>query len=183
MGNSKENAMRPVAIHRVYTEAGGQAANGPFRLGTPAALAIQDCTLVSACGAHKAKFTPTDKLAQKDCAIRITHGAHRGLNGNLDATAKVVSGNPKSSGWLFWRIVDAPQWFIDSLAQKVADRESGKADADVEKAAKKAKREEAQNRLDPDLPKFSPGAAKAKAQRLAKVAQGAKAAAMGGLES
>ena len=155
---------------------------GNFGLSTPAALEIQDATLVSVDGKHKAKFSDVAKLAQKDCAIRVTHGAERGLSGNLDATARMVSSNPKASGWTFWKVVEPPKWFKDSLAAKIADRESGKADADAVKAAMKEKRTEAATRLDPDLPKFSPAASKAKAERLAKEGQGTAAASMGGLE-
>jgi len=183
MGNSNENTtQRPVAIHRIYSEMGGSKVCGNFGLSTPAKLDIQECVLVSQCGQHKAKFADATKLAQKDTSIRVTHGESRGLVGNLDATAKALSGNPKASGWTWWRVVDAPEWFRDSLAQKVADRESGKATADEKKSEAKAKRTEAATRLDPDLPKFSPAASKAKAERLAKEGQGTAAASMGGLE-
>jgi len=184
METEKENTTpRPVAIHRIYSEMGGSKVCGNFGLATPAKLDIQEAVLVSQCGKHKARFSDATKLAQKDTSIRVTHGENRGLVGNLDATAKALSGNAKASGWTWWRVVDAPEWFKDSLAAKVADRESGKADADAKKAEAKAKRDEAKERLDPDLPKFGRGAAVAKRDRLAKAGQGEAAAEMGGLES
>ena len=165
METEKKNATKPVAIHRVYTEAGGSKVHGNFGLSTPAALEIQDSQLVSPCGKHRAVFTPVAKLAQKHTQIRITHGPERGLVGDLDATCRKVADDPKKSGWTFWRVVTPPAWYAAKLAALSAKVESEMA-------------------LDSQLAK--PPTAKAKKTAAAAAAakgQGTMAAAMGGLES
>jgi len=114
----KPNEKTAVAVHKIYSAAGGKAACGNFGLATPEKLGIADSTLVSADGLHKAQFCSTDKVAQKDTVIKVTHGKERGLSGNLDETAKKLTNNPKKSGWLYWRVVDVPNWYSEKIAKE-----------------------------------------------------------------
>ena len=110
-----ETKVKPVQIHRIYSEFGGSKVCGNFSLETPKKLGISETVIVSQCGQHRAKFVPTDNLAQKDTAIKITHGEFRGLSGNLDETAKKVSSDPKKSGWNFWRVIECPEWYVEKM--------------------------------------------------------------------
>ena len=123
----KPNEKTAVAVHKIYAAAGGKAVLGNFGLATPEKLGIADSTLVSQDGLHKAQFCSTDKVAQKDTVIKITHGKDRGLSGNLDETAKKLTANPKKSGWLFWMVVDPPAWYLTWLEEKATDTVKAKA--------------------------------------------------------
>ena len=159
MEKSTENKkVRPVAVYRIYTEGGGSKVLGNFGLKTPTALGIEETPLQSADGIHRAKFLPTANIHQKDTLIRITHGPHRGVQGNLDQTAKLISENPKSSGWTFWKSVSPPAWYVEKLAKL-----SAKVEAEME----------LNSELDEDG---------GKAAHLRSKVQGTAAASMGGLE-
>jgi hypothetical protein len=114
----KPNDKTAVAVHKIYTAAGGKAVLKNFSLETPKKIGIEDIQLVSRDGIHKASFADSSKLAQKDCAVKVTHGPQRGLMGNLDGTSQKITSDHKTSGWNFWMVVNAPDWYIEKIAKE-----------------------------------------------------------------
>ena len=128
---AKKEKVFPVRV--VYQAAGGSKKLGNFYMNTPSDMKILESVLSSPDGKTKAVFSHANH-AGKYCNIRVTHGPHRGLGGDLDATARRISGDPTTSGWLFWRIAP-PKWFAEQLEKLEAER----ASKDSKKAtAKKA---------------------------------------------
>ena len=133
---AKKEKVFPVRV--VYQAAGGSKKLGNFYMNTPSDMKILESVLSSPDGKTKAVFSHANH-AGKYCNIKITHGPHRGLGGDLDATARRISGDPTTSGWLFWRIAP-PKWFAEQLEKLEAER----ASKDSKKAtAKKATAEKA----------------------------------------
>ena len=133
---AKKEKVFPVRV--VYQAAGGSKKLGNFYMNTPSDMKILESVLSSPDGKTKAVFSHANH-AGKYCNIRVTHGPHRGLGGDLDATARRISGDPTTSGWVFWRIAP-PKWFAEQLEKLEAER----ASKDSKKAtAKKATAEKA----------------------------------------
>ena len=117
----KPNEKTAIAVQKIYAAAGGKSVLKNFTLETPKRIGIEGIQLISRDGIHKASFADSSKLAQKYCAIRVTHGPKRGLSGDLDGTSQKITSDPKTSGWNFWMVVHAPAWYLTWLEEKATD--------------------------------------------------------------
>ena len=127
MENSKKVLLN---IHSVYSIAGGKNVHGGFGFATPEKIGILDSVLVSPDGKHKAVFSH-EKHRGRYCNIRVTHGPHRGLSGDLDATSREITQKSATSGWFFWR----PETLPEYAEKHVAYLEETKAESKKVKAS------------------------------------------------
>jgi hypothetical protein len=116
MGKEKEKKqdVQKLNVHAVYSLAGGRNKLGGFGFATPEQIGILQTVLVSPDGKHRAVFSH-EKHRGRYCNIRITHGKHRGLTGDLDATSRTITEKETTSGWFWWRPETLPQFAQDAV--------------------------------------------------------------------